>query len=163
MTWDSFAESMKIAGMVLVIIASATMFSQLVAYTGASAKLATWVATLDLHPLLMLFMMMAFPFVWCMFCDQVALLIVIIPIYQPLLKALEFDPVWFWTLMLLNVTVGGMTPPFGYTMFAFKGAAADVPMGTIFSASWPFVWLFVAAMVIVAIFPGLATWLPRIL
>jgi TRAP-type C4-dicarboxylate transport system permease large subunit len=93
----------------------------------------------------------------------VALLIVIIPIYQPLLKALEFDPVWFWTLMLLNVTVGGMTPPFGYTMFAFKGAAADVPMGTIFSASWPFVWLFVAAMVIVAIFPGLATWLPRIL
>jgi tripartite ATP-independent transporter DctM subunit len=163
MTWDSFAESMKIAGMVLVIIASATMFSQLVAYTGASAKLATWVATLDLHPLLMLFMMMAFPFVWCMFCDQVALLIVIIPIYQPLLKALEFDPVWFWTLMLLNVTVGGMTPPFGYTMFAFKGAAADVPTGTIFSASWPFVWLFVAAMVIVAIFPGLATWLPRIL
>jgi tripartite ATP-independent transporter DctM subunit len=163
MTWDSFAESMKIAGMVLVIIASATMFSQLVAYTGASAKLATWVATLDLHPLFMLFMMMAFPFVWCMFCDQVALLIVIIPIYQPLLKALEFDPVWFWTLMLLNVTVGGMTPPFGYTMFAFKGAAADVPMGTIFSASWPFVWLFVAAMVIVAIFPGLATWLPRIL
>jgi len=163
MTWDSFAESMKIAGMVLVIIASATMFSQLVAYTGASAKLATWVTTLDLHPLLMLFMMMAFPFVWCMFCDQVALLIVIIPIYQPLLKALQFDPVWFWTLMLLNVTVGGMTPPFGYTMFAFKGAAADVPMGTIFSASWPFVWLFVVSMVIVAIFPGTATWLPRIL
>ena len=163
MTWDSFAESMKIAGMVLVIIASATMFSQLVAYTGASAKLATWVATLDLHPLFMLFMMMAFPFAWCMFCDQVALLIVIIPIYQPLLKALEFDPVWFWTLMLLNVTVGGMTPPFGYTMFAFKGAAADVPMGTIFSASWPFVWLFVVSMVIVAIFPATATWLPRIL
>ena len=92
----------------------------------------------------MLFMMMAFPFVWCMFCDQLALLIVIIPIYQPLLKALEFDPVWFWTLMLLNVTVGGMTPPFGYTMFAFKGAAPNVPMGTIFSASWPFVGLFVA-------------------
>jgi TRAP-type C4-dicarboxylate transport system permease large subunit len=65
--------------------------------------------------------------------------------------------------MLLNVTVGGMTPPFGYTMFAFKGSAPDVPMGTIFSASWPFVGLFVIAMAIVAIFPGLATWLPRVL
>jgi len=163
MTWDSFAESMKIAGMVLVIIASATMFSQLVAYTGASAKLASWIATLGLHPLFMLLLMMAFPFIWCMFCDQIALLIVIIPIYQPLLKALQFDPVWFWTLMLLNVTVGGMTPPFGYTMFAFRGAAPNVPMGAIFSASWPFVGLFIVAMVIVAIFPGLATWLPRVL
>lgn len=163
MTWDSFAESMKIAGMVLVIIASATMFSQLVAYTGASAKLASWISTLHLHPLVMLFLMMAFPFVWCMFCDQLALLIVIIPIYDPLLKALNFDPIWFWTLMLLNVTVGGMTPPFGYTMFAFKGAAPNVPIGQIFSASWPFVWLFVAAIVIVAVFPGLATWLPKVL
>jgi len=163
MTWDSFAESMKIAGMVLVIIASATMFSQLVAYTGASAKLAEWIATLHLHPLMMLFLMMAFPFVWCMFCDQIALLIVIIPIYQPLLKALHFDPVWFWTLMLLNVTVGGMTPPFGYTMFAFKGASPNTPIGLIFSASWPFVWLFVLSMAIVAVFPGLATWLPAVL
>jgi tripartite ATP-independent transporter DctM subunit len=163
MVWDSFAESMKIAGMVLVIIASATMFSQLVAYTGSSAKLAQWMATLGLHPLVMLFLMMAFPFVWCMFCDQLALLIVIIPIYDPLLKSLSFDPVWFWTLMLLNVTVGGMTPPFGYTMFAFKGAAPNVPIGQIFSASWPFVWLFVLSIVIVALFPGLATWLPSVL
>jgi tripartite ATP-independent transporter DctM subunit len=163
MVWDSFAESMKIAGMVLVIIASATMFSQLVAYTGASAKLAQWISTLGLHPLTMLLIMMAFPFVWCMFCDQLALLIVIIPIYDPLLKALNFDPIWFWTLMLLNITVGGMTPPFGYTMFAFKGAAPNVPIGHIFSASWPFVWLFVLSIAIVAVFPGLATWLPKVL
>ncbi len=163
MVWDSFAESMKIVGMVMVIIASATMFSQLVAYTGASAKLAQWITTLHLDPLIMLLIMMAFPFVWCMFCDQLALLIVIIPIYDPLLKALNFDPIWFWTLMLLNVTVGGMTPPFGYTMFAFKGAAPNVPIGQIFSASWPFVWLFVLSIIIVAVFPGLATWLPRIL
>jgi tripartite ATP-independent transporter DctM subunit len=163
MTWDSFAESMKIAGMVLVIIASATMFSQLISYTGASAKLAVWISTLGLHPLVMLVLMMTFPFIWCMFCDQLALLIVIIPIYDPLLKALNFDPIWFWTLMLLNVTVGGMTPPFGYTMFAFKGAAPNVPIGQIFSASWPFVWLFVLSMVIVAVFPGLATWLPKVL
>ena len=65
--------------------------------------------------------------------------------------------------MLLNVTVGGMTPPFGYTMFAFKGAAPNVPMGTIFRAAWPFVGLFIVCMIIVAIFPGLATWLTRVL
>jgi tripartite ATP-independent transporter DctM subunit len=162
MVWESFAESVKIAGMVLVIVASATMFSQLVAFSGASMQLSQWVASLGLHPLLMLLVMMAVPFVWCMFCDQLALLIVIIPIYGPLLKALDFDPVWFWTLMLINVTVGGMTPPFGYTMFAFKGAAPGVPLTQIFSASWPFTGLIVLSMVIIALFPGLATWLPSI-
>src|SRR4029079_14804466 len=131
--------------------------------TGASGQLAQWISTLGLHPWAMLFVMLAFPFVWCMFCEPLALLIVIIPVYDPLLKALAFDPVWFWTLMLLNVTVGGMTPPFGYTMFAFKGAAPNVPITEIFSASWPFVWLFVASIAIVAVFPGLATWLPKVL
>ena len=63
--------------------------------------------------------------------------------------------------MLINVTVGGMTPPFGYTMFAFKGAAPNVPLTQIFSASWPFTGLLVLSMVIIALFPGLATWLPR--
>ena len=80
MVWDCFAESVKIAGMVLVILASATMFSQLVAFSGASMELSRWVASLGLDPLLMLLVMMAVPFVWCMFCDQLALLVVIIPI-----------------------------------------------------------------------------------
>ncbi|MGE0748589.1 MAG: TRAP transporter large permease subunit [Rhodospirillales bacterium] len=163
MLWQSLVESASITSMVLVIMASATMFSQLLAFTGATVALSEWVGGLDLPPLLMLFVMMAMPFLWCMFCDQIALLIVITPIYQPVLKALAFDPVWFWTLMLINVTVGGMTPPFGYTMFAFKGSARDVPMKDIFAASWPFVWLYVLSMVMIAVFPGIATWLPKVL
>ncbi|MBM3485217.1 MAG: TRAP transporter large permease [Alphaproteobacteria bacterium] len=163
MIWDSLLESAAISSMVMVIMACATMFSQLLAFTGATVALTQWVANLGLDPLAMLFVMLAMPFIWCMFCDQIALLIVITPIYQPLLKALQFDPVWFWTLMLINVTVGGMTPPFGYTMFAFKGAAPDVSMRDIFAASWPFVWLYVLSMVIIALFPGVATWLPKVL
>lgn len=160
---DSFVESVKIAAMVLVIMASASLFSQLLAATGATVKMTEWVAGLGFHRLIMLVIMLAMPFIWCMFCDQIALLIVITPIYQPVLKALEFDPVWFWTLMLINVTVGGMTPPFGYTMFAFRGAALNVSLADVFSASWPFVWLYVLAIFIVALFPGLATWLPKVL
>ncbi len=111
----------------------------------------------------MLFVMMLMPFVLCMFIDQIALLLVIIPIYKPILVSLGFDPIWFWTLMLLNVTVGGLTPPFGYTMFAFKGVVPDLKLSAIFSASWPFVGLFVLGMVILAIFPALATYLPGLL
>jgi TRAP-type C4-dicarboxylate transport system permease large subunit len=111
----------------------------------------------------MLFIMMLIPFILCMFIDQIALMLVVIPIYQPLIKSLEFDPIWFWLLMLLNVTVGGMTPPFGYTIFAFKGATDRVSLRQVFSATWPFVLIFLLGMFVIAAFPPIATFLPSFL
>ena len=73
----------------------------------------------------MFFILMALPFFLCMFIDQLGLMLIVVPIYLPILKALEFDPVWFWLLFLLNITLGAITPPFGYVMFAVKAAAED--------------------------------------
>lgn len=152
-----------ITAMIIVIMASSTLFSQLLAISGATGELTRAVAALGLDPALMLIAMMALVFVFCMFVDQVAVMLVVIPIYLPIVSTLGFDPLWFWLLMLLNVTVGGITPPFGYAMFAFKGAAPDVAMQDLFSAAWPFVGLFLLGMLIVGLIPGLATWLPSML
>lgn len=160
---EALRGSVLITAMILVIMASSTLFSQLLALSGASGQLTEWVTQLDWHPVWMLLVMMALVFVFCLFIDQVAVMLVIIPIYLPLVGVLGFDPLWFWLLMLLNVTVGGITPPFGYAMFAFKGARQDVPMTDLFAAAWPFVGLFLLGMVIVGVFPGLATWLPGLL
>ena len=160
---DSLSSAAFITSMILVIMASSKMFSQLLAFTGSTRELTELVTTLDLAPMVMLFIMMLIPFALCMFIDQIALMLVIIPIYQPLLPTLGFDPIWFWLLMLLNVTVGGITPPFGYTMFAFKGAAPQVPLGDIFRATWPFVGIFLIGMLLIAMYPPLATFLPTIL
>lgn len=167
LNWRMFTESLGsaafITSMILVIMASSKMFSQLLAFTGSTGQLTQLVTTLGFSPYVMLFIMMLIPFILCMFIDQIALMLVVIPIYQPLLATFGFDPIWFWLLMLLNVTVGGITPPFGYTIFAFKGAAQDVPLGDVFAATWPFVGLFLIGMVIIAAFPPLATWLPALL
>jgi tripartite ATP-independent transporter DctM subunit len=167
LNWHMVSESLGsaafITSMILVIMASSKMFSQLLAFTGSTGQLTQLVTTLGFSPYVMLFIMMLIPFIMCMFIDQIALMLVVIPIYQPLLTTFGFDPIWFWLLMLLNVTVGGITPPFGYTIFAFKGAAQDVPLGDIFAATWPFVGLFLIGMVIIAAFPPLATWLPAML
>lgn len=160
---DSLYSAAMITSMILVIMASSKMFSQLLAFTGSTGQLTQLVISLDYPPYVMLFIMMFIPFILCMFIDQIALMLVMIPIYQPLLATLGFDIIWFWLLMLLNVTVGGITPPFGYTIFAFKGAAAEVPLRDIFSATWPFVGIFLVGMVIIAAFPELATWLPTLL
>lgn len=160
---ESLRSSVLITAMILVIMASSTLFSQLLALSGASGQLTEWVTQLDWHPVFMLLIMMALVFVFCLFIDQVAVMLVIIPIYLPLVGILGFDPLWFWLLMLLNVTVGGITPPFGYAMFAFKGARQDVAMTDLFSAAWPFVGMFLLGMLIVGLFPSLATWLPGFL
>ena len=111
MLWDALVSSAAISAMVLSIMASSNMFSQLLAFTGATAQLTHAVVGLGLGPAMMLLMMMGMTFILCMFIEQIALLLVIIPIYKPLLVSLGFDPVWFWTLMLLNVTSGGGRDP----------------------------------------------------
>lgn len=161
--WTSLGQAAYIASMILIIMASSTMFSQLLAFSGATGQLATLVSESTLAPGVIFLMMMLIVFVFCLFIDQVALMLVVIPIFLPVVTALQFDPIWFWLMMLLNVTLGGITPPFGYAMFTFKGVSPDTDLRTIFSASTPFVMLFVVGMLIVYWQPGLATWLPGLL
>lgn len=160
---DSLGTSAFITSMILLIMASSRMFSQLLAFTGATTELTNLIVSLDWSPMLMLFIMMLIPFILCMFIDQIALMLVVIPIYQPLLGTLGFDPVWFWLIMLLNVTVGGISPPFGYVIFAFQGAADRVTISEAFNAAWPFVALFLLGMVALAVFPPLVTFLPSLI
>lgn len=163
MLLEALRAAVLITSMILVIMASSTLFSQLLAMSGASGALTSAVSNLGLSPWLMCIVLLGLVFGFCLFVDQVAVMLVIIPIYQPLVETLNFDPLWFWLLMLLNVTVGGITPPFGYAMFAFKGAATGVTMDELFDATWPFVGLFLLGMLAVGLIPGLATWLPSLL
>jgi TRAP-type C4-dicarboxylate transport system permease large subunit len=149
--------------MILIIMASSTLFSQLLAISGAGRMITDLVASLDVSTWVMLLVMMGLVFVFCLFVDQVAVMLIVIPIYLPLITVLGVDPIWFWLLMLLNVTVGGITPPFGYAMFAFRGAAPDVAMSELYKASIAFVGLFLVGMGIVAAVPSLATWLPSLI
>jgi tripartite ATP-independent transporter DctM subunit len=163
MVGEALMSAATVAALLLVIMCSAVMFSQLLTFTGAARALGELVAALDVSAAVMLFCMMALPFVLFMFLDQVALMLVLIPIYQPIIKLYGFDEIWFWTLFLVVATVGGLTPPFGYVLFALKSAAPDVPMSTIYRASWPFVWIICFGMLIMAIFPDVITLLPRLM
>jgi tripartite ATP-independent transporter DctM subunit len=132
---EALTTAATVSALLLVIMCCAVMFSQLLTFTGATRAVAELVAHLDMPAVVMLFAMMALPFFLFMFLDQLALMLVLIPIYQPLLKLFAFDPIWFWTLFLIVATVGGLTPPFGYVLFALKSAAPDLPTTEIYRAS----------------------------
>ena len=162
MIWASLLAAVTVSAMILVIMAMSKMFTQLLAFTGATSQLVNLVVNLGYAPIIMLLIMLAVPFILSMFIDTIAVILLTIPIYQPVVNALEFDPVWFWLLFLVNITLGAITPPFGYTLFAFKAVVPEMSISDVYRATWPFVALFIVGIMMIIVFPSIATWLPNL-
>jgi TRAP-type C4-dicarboxylate transport system permease large subunit len=90
-------------------------------------------------------------------------MMVLIPIYDPLIKALDFDPVWFWMQFLINMVVGAITPPFGYIIFALKAAVPGMSLPQLYRPAWLFVGATIAGMVLFTLFPQIITALPKLM
>ncbi|XWN33225.1 MAG: TRAP transporter large permease [Devosia sp.] len=163
MVREAFGAAVTTTVVILIIVCSAKLFSQLLSFAGATRGLVSLAGALDLGPDVTFLILMMIPFILCMFIDQIAFMLLAIPIYQPIVQEMGYDPVWFWTLFLINLTVGSLTPPFGYTLFALKGAQKDISTGTVFAAAWPVVGVFIAGMVALWAAPVLVTALPNAL
>ena len=97
LTWKSFfdaaGESAVLSAVILIIMATAVLFGQILAYTGAIQELGKLAGSLNTSPMIIFALMMIVPFVLCMFVDQIALMLVLIPIFEPVIKSVPFDPV----------------------------------------------------------------------
>lgn len=160
MVYESLLGTCSVSAMIMIIIASSMLFGQLLSFTGATSGLVTVATKMQLPTVATFFVLMLIPFILCMFIDLFAVMLVAIPIYDPLLSVYQFDPVWFWTLFLINMTLGALSPPFGYTIFALKGAAPELAMDDVYGGAWPMVTLFIIGMVILYIFPWIVTYFP---
>lgn len=161
--WESLGSTALVSGMIMIIMASSKLFSQLLAFTGGAAAVTNLVVGLDLPPLIMLIILLALPFLLCMFVDQIAIMLIVIPIYLPVIAHLQFDPIWFWMIFLIVITIGGITPPFGYTLFALKGVWTKGTLATVFASAWPFVFIFVVGIAIMIAVPSIITFLPSLI
>lgn len=159
MLMDAVRSTALITAMIMAIIFSSQLFSQLLAFSGAGTALKEMISALPLSPGLMLFCMMVIPFVICMFLDEMAAMMILIPIYIPFLPVLGFDPVWFWTLFLINMTLGAIAPPVGYVLFVMNGILTEVKLTELFAASLPYVLIFIAAMFLMGAFPQIVLFL----
>ncbi|KPQ05102.1 MAG: TRAP-type mannitol/chloroaromatic compound transport system, large permease component [Rhodobacteraceae bacterium HLUCCA12] len=163
MLHQSLTSGVRVAGIMLAIMACAAMFNQLLIFSGALSQLTTFVLELNPAYYVMLALMLALPFFLFMFLDQVSVLMVLVPLYLPIIDLYEFDPIWFWALILVIATAGGITPPLGYTLYAFKSAVPHFDTRELFQAALPFVGLIVMGIVIMIIFPGIITYLPNLM
>lgn len=160
---DSLRSTASISGMIMIIMACSVSFSQVLNMSGATSQLVQTVTELAL-PLVLMFILLQFvPFVLCMFIDQIALMIMLVPLYTPIISAIGFDPLWFWMIFLINMSIGGITPPFGYTLFALKGVIPEASIQSVYRAALPFIGICMLAIALFAIFPDIILAVPALL
>ena len=161
---ESLMGTMRISAGVLLIVIGSTTFSQILAFSGASAGLIQWATHFDLPPFAILLAMFGVLLVLGMFMEQISIMLLTVPVFMPLAHTLGYDLVWFGLIMLLGLEIGLATPPFGLLLFVMHGAA---PKGTtlleVAYAALPFVCCALLLVALVMAFPGLALFLPSLM
>ena len=168
LNWEVVKKSslgtVQVTIMLFMIISGAKAFSQILAYTGATRGLIELAVGLPLAPIFIIVAMMVLVLIMGCFMDVVAMMMICLPVYIPVVNALGFDPVWFGVLFLLNVEMAATSPPFGLTLFVMKGVAPrDTTMGDIYRAGLPFLGCDLIVMALMIAFPAIALWLPGLM
>ena len=156
-----FVSTMQVTGMLFLIIATAKIYSQVLAYSGASSGLMKFASELEVQPIFVAASLIGIVLFLGMFMTGSALIMIVVPLGVPLMRKIGFDPIWFAVVVMLGVEMGGTTPPFGAILFSLKGVAPpDTTIEDCYKASLPFLGCDLIVMILLFIFPQLALWLP---
>ena len=150
-------------GMTFLIMVGATVFGSFLAITRMPQALATFAESLDVSRYVILLVIVLIYAFLGMIMDAMAMLMLTVPIFAPVVIGLGFDTIWFGVLMVLVMELGLITPPVGMNCYVMAGIAKGVPLATIFKGALPFAAAIFVAIILVTIFPGLATWLPSLM
>lgn len=148
-------DALMMTVMTFAIIAAATGFSQVLAFSGATRGLLDFVLALDVPPILLIIAMQLIILLLGCFMEQIAIMLMTLPIFLPIVVSLGMDPIWFAIIVLINLETALMTPPFGLLIFVMKGAAPpDVTFRDIYLAALPFICINLLTMALLTAFPG---------
>ena len=161
---DSCLETMKISGLALWILVTATLFGVVYTSAGAQDMVMEIVQKLPVNRWLILFAMQFILLVFGMFMDDYAVLTICAPIFIPIAVYLGFDSTWFAIIFVLNMQVAYLTPPFGWALILMKGVAPpEIHTKDIWQAVPPFVAIQLLVLLLTMLFPQLALWLPKMM
>jgi len=167
MTWkalgDALLETIWTTGMLFFIVIGAFMFAYFMALTRLPNSLTDWVQHLQMSPLMVIMMMIAFYLVLGCFLDAISMILITIPVFLPLAQGLGFDPVWFGIVVLVVVEVGMITPPVGLNIFVIRAQLPDVKLADVYWGIVPFLLAAGGIVALLLMFHDLALWLPRLL
>ena len=164
-TWPNmkevFASTLSSSGTVFMILFGAFVFKSFVGFTGVTFALSQWVEAQGFTGMQVVIAFLAIFIVLGMFMDGFAILVLTVPLVQPIIEPLGINMIWFGVLMVVVLEMGLISPPVGINVFVVKGIAPNVAMNTIFRGIWPFWFAMLAAVILILIFPEIALLLPN--
>jgi C4-dicarboxylate transporter, DctM subunit len=165
-TWKMLSralqETVRTSCMVMVIVAGAVMFGHFLAITRIPFELAAWLSGLPLPAWIVMILIIVFYVIAGCFVDALAVVLLTVPIFAPVVMKLGYDPIWFGVIIVVVTQMGTISPPVGVCSYIVNGIDRDIPLQTVFRGIMPFLYtLFVAALILL-LFPSIATVLPNL-
>jgi tripartite ATP-independent transporter DctM subunit len=167
MTWRTFIGSLveagRTTGTIFTVGFGALIFSNFVNVAGLPRDLVAIIDAVNVSPIGVVLTICLILIVLGMVFDALAMILLTVPVFFPIVASLGLDPVWFGIIVIIVVEIGLITPPIGLNVFVVKSVAPDVPLGEIFKGIVPFFLASVAALALIILFPAIALYLPGLM
>ncbi|PCJ95845.1 MAG: C4-dicarboxylate ABC transporter permease, partial [Hyphomicrobiales bacterium] len=160
-TIKAVSDTIRTTAMLYLIIIGANLLNPFLALTHVPATLGEVMTSAGLGRYGVLLLIILSYLLLGMFMDGLAMLVVTIPIFFPIITGLGFDPIWFGVIAVIVIEMGMITPPVGLNVFVVKSVAGDVPMATIFRGVLPFWFAMAACLILIVLFPQIALLIPQ--
>jgi tripartite ATP-independent transporter DctM subunit len=161
--WAILRDGLRESGMLLMIIGTSILFGYMMSSLQVTQSVAEAIGELQVNKWVILAAVNLLLLVAGMFLPPAAIILMTTPILMPVITAAGFDPIWFGVILTINMELGLITPPVGLNLFVINSITPDVRLPTILKGAFPFMMCMVVAIVILCIFPEIATWLPKTL
>ncbi len=161
--YEILVDTAQTSAMMFAIILGAALFGEFVNMTGVHEGLLKVVQGSDLSPLGIVMLMVVIYLVLGSVLESFSMILLTVPIFFPIIKALGFDPVWFGILIVVVVEVGLIHPPMGVNLFVIRSVMPDIPMMSVVKGVLPFVAADLLRIVLIATVPAISLWLPHLL
>ena len=158
--WLILRDTMRESVMILTIIAAAVLFGYMLTSLYLTQTLAQAIADLHANKWVLMFLINIFLLVCGFFIPPAAIILMTSPILLPIITAAGFDPVWFGVILTINMEIGLIHPPVGLNIYIVSSIAPDVPVLKVMWGTIPYVICMMLAILLLCIFPDIATWLP---
>jgi C4-dicarboxylate transporter DctM subunit len=158
--WRIFRDTTRESIMILMIIATSILFGYMMSDLRVTQSVAEGIGALEINRWVLMLWINVFLLALGCFLPPAAIILMTTPILLPILAKSGFDPVWFGVILTVNMELGLITPPVGLNLYVINGIAPNVRLGTILWGSFPFMICMVIGLVLLCIFPEIATWLP---
>lgn len=155
-------DSLRITAAIFTIAVGATLFGYFLTVTQVTQNLTYFLTDLPMSPWVVLAMVLGVYLILGALMDELAIILLTVPIVYPAMLALGFDPIWFGIVLISTISIGLISPPVGMNVFVINSIAKDVPLFSIYRGVLPFVAADILRVFVFCLFPALVTWLPSL-